>query len=188
MEGNIINWFPVWETVRSAGIVSFILLSSSVIGGLAASIMKNGKRKAYLLVIHQISGWFGFWFAFLHMFLLIFDNYVKYRFIELIVPFISDHERVLNGLGILAFWGMFLVLLSSDEMKKIGRNWWKKVHYFSIPVYLFSLIHGIFLGTDTEVPFIAGMYMVSGTLFIFGISVRISFVLFQKRIKANSIR
>ncbi len=185
---DIINWFSLWETVRSAGVIAFILLSLSVIGGLATSFMKNGKTKMYFQMIHQISGWFGFWFAFMHTFLLLFDHYTEYRFVDLILPFVSEHERLWTGLGVLSLWGMFFVLLSSDGMKKLGKTVWKKVHYFSIPVYLFSLIHGVFLGTDSTNPLIAGMYVVSGILFVAGISIRISWVLWQKRFQTKSIK
>lgn len=185
MANSIIEIFPIWETIRSAGIISFILLSLSVIVGIVTSFIKNKKWKNLMRIFHQSAGWFGFLFAFLHMFLLLFDDYVGYTWLELLIPFSSDHERLLTGLGTLSFWGMFIILLSSDGLKYIGKKLWKKIHYLTIPTYIMSLIHGISLGTDVTITFIGYMYFISGFLFLLVIIARISYALLSKKTKLN---
>lgn len=185
MANSFIELFSIWETIRSAGIISFILLSLSVIVGIVTSLIKNKKLKNLMRSFHQSSGWFGFLFAFLHMFLLLFDDYVGYTWKELLIPFTSDNERFLTGLGTLSFWGMLIILLSSDGIKYIGKKWWKKLHYLTIPTYIMSLIHGIFLGTDSTITLISYMYLISGSLFILVMFIRISFALFSKKTKLN---
>jgi len=177
---KVMSWFSIWESVRSAGIVSFVLLSISVIGGIFSSLLPKNQMNARLQMFHQISGWFGFWFAVLHMALLFFDEYVGYTWTELIIPFASTHEKLWLGLGTTALWGLAVVLISSDLLKILKRKWWKRIHFLTIPVYLFSLLHGLFLGTDTLSPSIVSLYVLSGTLFLVALILRLRVALWGK--------
>lgn len=94
-----------------------------------------------------------------HGVILLFDTYVSYQWYEVFIPFMSDEHRILTGIAALALYGVFLILLSSDMMKKVGKSLWKKIHLFSLPAYLLALFHGIFIRSDSTAEPIIIMYV-----------------------------
>ncbi len=154
-----------WEWTRVSGLTAFCLLFLSVFAGLlhSSSIIRP-KWKGFLYFFHQFTGWIGFLIIIFHGTILLFDHYVSYHWYEVIIPFMSDEHRILNGIGTIAMYGVFLILLSSDMMKRIGRSIWKKIHLFSLPAYLLALLHGLLIGSDSGTG--SMMIMYSGTSFL----------------------
>ncbi|MGA9288679.1 MAG: ferric reductase-like transmembrane domain-containing protein [Anaerobacillus sp.] len=153
-----------WEWTRASGLTSFMLLFISIFAGLLHSSPVRKKWKASLYFFHQFTGWLGFLVIIFHAVILLFDQYVHYQWYEVFVPFMSDEHRILTGIGTIAFYGVFLILLSSDMMKRIGRSLWKKIHLFSLPAYLLALAHGLLIGTDRMTSSMLIMY--AGTSFL----------------------
>src|SRR5690606_29229039 len=102
-----------------------------------------------------------------HMLLLLIDSYEPYSVVELLIPFAAEYERVFSAFGTLAFFVFLVVMLSSDVwITKMKRTLWKKVHVLVFPAWLLSLLHGIFIGTDTTHPFVLLLYGVSATIIV----------------------
>ncbi|WP_052158907.1 ferric reductase-like transmembrane domain-containing protein [Halobacillus sp. BBL2006] len=148
-----------WEWTRISGLTSFFLLFLSIlIGLLQSSPLIHPKWRGSKNLFHQLTGWVGFLLMIFHGVILIYDHYVSYQWYEIFVPFTSDEHRILTGIGTLSLYGVFLILLSSDMMKKVGYSIWKKIHLFSLPAYLLVLLHGFFIGSDTSTEAIPLMY------------------------------
>jgi len=64
-----------------------------------------------------------------------------------------------DRLGSLAFYGLLIVLLTSDFRILLPRRLWLALHMLAYPVFFLSLIHGIFNGTDTRSPLVFGAYI-----------------------------
>lgn len=175
-----------WEWTRASGLTSFVLLFLSIFAGLLHSspIMRR-EWKSSLYFFHQFTGWLGFLVIIFHAIILLYDQYVSYNWYEVFVPFMSDEHRILNGIGTLAFYGVFLILLSSDMMKKVGRSLWKKIHLFSLPAYLLALAHGIFIGTDRTSSLILLIYVGTSVLIIAAFLFKKMSVAFKRRTMAQ---
>ncbi|WP_226659984.1 ferric reductase-like transmembrane domain-containing protein [Pseudalkalibacillus hwajinpoensis] len=156
-----------WEWTRASGLTSFVLLFFSIFAGLLhSSPTLKREWKSRLYFFHQTTGWLGFLVIVFHAVILLYDQYVSYEWYAVLVPFMSSDHRILNGIGTLAFYGVFLILLSSDMMKKVGRSLWKKIHLFSLPAYLLALIHGAFIGTDNTSSLVLLIYVGTSVLII----------------------
>ncbi len=148
-----------WEWIRTAGFTSYSLLFLSVMAGAAYSgNMVNRTQKALFLFFHQFAGWIGFLAGLFHGLVLLVDNYVSFTFVEVFIPFASEYKPVFTGLGILSFYLLLIVLLSSDLRTRIGNSLWRKTHFLAVPAYIMALIHGLFTGTDTGQIWAIGFY------------------------------
>lgn len=166
MQG-FIEAFSVWTTTRASGITSYLFLFISTVAGITMGLrlIKN-KAKPIVLTIHQSAGWFGFLFGMIHGSVLWFDQYVSYSISELLIPFTSDSHPILTGLGTLSFYITFLVILSSDLMKKLGKKAWKMTHMLAFPGYFLSLVHGLLIGSDSHYPWAQVMYWSTGIIVV----------------------
>ncbi|MBL8776381.1 MAG: ferric reductase-like transmembrane domain-containing protein [Acidimicrobiales bacterium] len=139
-----------WYTARAGGIVSWALLSASVLWGLALSTKVFGKRPRpnWLLDMHQWLGALTMIFLGVHVVALMFDSYVDFGLTDVLVPFASDWDPSAVAWGIVAFY-----LLLAVELTALGRRWmpkkvWRSVHYLSFPVFVLATVHGVAAGTD----------------------------------------
>ncbi|MDQ0163199.1 ferric reductase-like transmembrane domain-containing protein [Aeribacillus alveayuensis] len=159
--------FPTWEWIRSSGLSAYFLLFLSICFGIMQniSIIPRNIGK-HFLAIHQTAGWLAFLFAFLHGFLLYFDRYQPFTILEIFVPFLAKYKPFFTGLGIVSFYSMFLLFLTSDLLKKVGRNIWKTVHLLILPSFILASIHGMFVGSDADETWVKIIYISSISIFL----------------------
>lgn len=149
----------IWEWIRLLGFIAYFYFTVSIIFGLLRKSPTVKSHKNLLFQLHQSAGWFGFVALIVHMLLLIIDRYEPYRIAELLIPFASDYKPVLSGLGTIAFYLFLIVFLTSDIfIRKMKFPIWKLVHIAVLPAWVLSLVHGIFIGTDTQNPIVILFY------------------------------
>lgn len=159
--------FPsTWSIIKAAGFTSYLLLFISVsLGALRSVKLFSGKTKGVMLVIHQLTGWIGFLLGLLHGLVLSADTYIHFSWIEIFIPFTSSYKPMASGLGTIALYLAFIVLVSSDVLKRIGRKTWRIIHYLAFPLFVLSLIHGLLAGYDSSKLWVQLLY--AGTFLVF---------------------
>jgi sulfoxide reductase heme-binding subunit YedZ len=166
--------FPVWNTIRAAGLTSYLLMFVSVAAGISHSFsFFKPKRKKQFLLVHQSSGWFGLLFGMIHGLVLSFDQSIHFPLSDILIPFTSDYKPISTGLGTISLYILFVLIITSDFIKQLGRKTWKAIHFLAFPGYLLALYHGITSGTDTQQPLILGMYSITGCIVLILLFLRI---------------
>ncbi len=141
--------FP-WYVARAAGLVAWCMCSASVIWGLLMSSRLIRRRGApvWLLDLHRYLGTLAIVFTAVHLAGLWFDDYIDYGFRELFVPFTGEYRPVAVAWGIVAFYILVAIQLSSWFMRRLPRKIWHAIHLGSIPLTALATIHGFFAGAD----------------------------------------
>lgn len=164
--------FSNWNLVRVSGFLAYLLLTISIAAGLLPKIPSFQKQKQLMMELHKFSGWTGVLTVIFHATLLLQNHYVPYEVEELLIPFEADYAPVLSGIGTIALYLFLVVMATSDFfMKKLGFGRWKKLHLLVIPAWVLSVLHSIFIGTDSNEPwaifiYVAGIVLIV-TLLIF---------------------
>jgi len=168
----------VWQFVRSSGLTAYILFTLSTLWGLAlsAKIVQDWSPGTLSMLLHSSLSWLGVAFGGIHVFLLLFDTYVPYRPLELLIPFTGPYRPLAVGLGTLTLWIMLLVTLSFSIKKQLGHRRWKLLHYTSYVGFFLVTAHALFAGTD------AGKI---GFQLVFGLATLLVVVATVYRIRAN---
>ncbi|OMF08710.1 hypothetical protein BK131_25540 [Paenibacillus amylolyticus] len=167
----IVDYLPTWNIIRISGIAAYVLLFAGVFLGIAQGMpMAKGKPKAGMFKWHTRTTWLAFGLGLVHALTLYIDHYSPFTWGELLIPFTASVHPIGSGLGTLAFYGLVIVLLSSDLRNKLGRKWWFMFHILSYPVFIGLLVHGMVTGTDSGNIIMRMMYVFTG-LSILGITV-----------------
>lgn len=147
-----------WYVARSGGIVALVLATLSVVWGLLIStrMLENKPRQAWLLSVHKLLGAGTVIFTFFHMLGLYLDNFVSFGFADLLIPFASDWNPGPVAWGIVCFYLLAAVQISSMVMHRIPRRLWRLIHMSSFGVMATGLIHGVTAGTDASNPLYVG--------------------------------
>jgi predicted ferric reductase len=138
-----------WYTSRAAGIVAWVLLSSSVIAGMSISTRDSRRLPTgWPIDLHRFLSALSLVFLGVHMAALVPDNFVEFGWVELLVPFASTWRPWAVALGVVAFWLVVAVELTSLIRRRLPTRLWRAVHLLSFLVWLSSTIHLFLAGTD----------------------------------------
>lgn len=93
-----------------------------------------------------------------HVFSLLFDKFIKFNLLELLVPWLSKYQPVtLFGwhvgslyiaLGVLSLYLIVIIIFTSLVWVEKKPYLWKLIHLLSYMLIFFIFIHALYLGTD----------------------------------------
>ncbi len=168
------TWLSTWSVIKAAGMTSYFLLFLSVVFGVFSyGKLLSANLRGVFMPLHQLTGWLGFLFGLLHGMVLTIDSYQPFSLKAVFVPFTAGYQPWASGFGTLSLYFFFLLLVTSDWMKKFGRKLWRSVHYLAFPAYLLSLIHGLMVGSDTKHAWAQAFYVITAAAFVAVIVLRI---------------
>jgi sulfoxide reductase heme-binding subunit YedZ len=167
---NILSWLlatnsvqAMWYVTRSAGFASYLLLWLSTALGLAipTKLFDRLMPRAATFDFHQFISLLAIGFIFLHVGVLMVDRYLPYTLAQILVPFLSPYRPVWVGVGVFAFYLTLLVTVTFYLRSRIGMKTFKVIHYFSLVSYLGVVLHSFLSGTDSSLPAVQGMYLIT---------------------------
>ena len=158
-----------WVLLRAAGIGSYLMLFLSVAWGLVAttSIVTKRISKPSANLFHAFVASAGLALLGVHLGLLLVDGFMPFSLAEITVPMASEYRPVAIAAGIVAMYAIVVVVVTSWLRTSIGTVWWRRLHVLAVPAFTLALVHGVFAGTDTERPWMFGLYAVTGLLVVF---------------------
>jgi DMSO/TMAO reductase YedYZ heme-binding membrane subunit len=148
----------VWVVARTGGLVAWALATASVVWGLALST-KLARRKpwpAWLLDMHRFLGALAVVFTLVHVGAIYLDTYTHFGVADVLVPFATTWHPTAVAWGIVAFYVMLAVELTSLVRSRIGRTWWRRIHFLSFALFVFATVHAVMAGTDTKSALVLG--------------------------------
>jgi len=140
----------IWYTARASGIVAWALLSASVLWGLALSTRVLGKRPRpnWILDLHRFVGGAAVVFVAVHVLFIMFDTYVHFGVVEVLVPLTSSWHPAAVAWGIVGFYLLLAVEITSLLRSRLSKRAWRAVHFLSFPLFVTATIHLLSAGTD----------------------------------------
>jgi predicted ferric reductase len=147
MSGN----FP-WYVARASGLVGWGLLAAATLWGLALSTKVLGKRPRpnWILDLHRWLGGVALVFTGVHVSALFLDQYTHFGLAAVLVPFAAKWHPVAVAWGVVAFYLLLAVELTSLARARISKRLWRRVHFASFLLFVVGTIHGLTAGTDTK--------------------------------------
>jgi hypothetical protein len=139
-----------WFVARSSGIVAWALLTLSVCWGLLLStrVLTRRVSPAWLLDLHRHLGGLAVVFTGIHLVGLVADSYVTFGWAELFIPMASSWKPGAVAFGVVAFYLLLAIEITSLAIRRLPRSLWRWVHRSSFLLFAVATYHGIAAGTD----------------------------------------
>lgn len=136
-----------------------VLILLSVFWGvlLATRVLKPNDRPAWLRDIHTWMGGLALVFTIIHMLTLIADSYISFTFVSVLVPYASSWKPLPVSLGILGFYILGAVQITSLMMRKMERTTWRRIHLLSYIQFVLVMVHTLTSGSDVGKAWYAGI-------------------------------
>ena len=158
-----------WFISRGAGIASYLLIAGSMMYGLmiTTKTATGAVPAPVTFSMHEFISWLGLVLGLAHAVVLMWDGYIKYTPVNILVPFNSEYRPVWVGIGQIAFYMCAIVVASFYAKKLIGHKIWRLIHYVSFLSYLMVTVHSIQAGSDTNTSSMQIMYIGSLAVILF---------------------
>ncbi|HXU23281.1 MAG TPA: ferric reductase-like transmembrane domain-containing protein, partial [Tepidiformaceae bacterium] len=150
-----------WYLARAAGLTAYLLLFVTVVLGLSIRTKGLDRYIARWKVtdIHIFLSLLVLGFAILHAGVLLWDGFVGYSLLDILVPFSTGYRTVWTAVGIVTLYALLVITLSFPARRYIGYRAWRMLHYATFGAYVAALLHAIYTGTDSRVAWAQVLYI-----------------------------
>ena len=140
----------LWYVARAGGLVAWALAASAVVWGLALSTRVLGRkpRPAWLFDLHRFLGGLALVFTGVHVLAVLADSYVSFSLVNILVPFTGTWHPLAVAWGIVGFYLLLAVELTSLARRRVPLRLWRRVHYASFVLFASTTVHALTTGTD----------------------------------------
>ncbi|WP_409343183.1 hypothetical protein [Paenibacillus sp. MBLB4367] len=160
----MIEWMTAlstWDSIRAFGVISYVLFSFAVCVGIMCGIpVWNEPAKRSLLCVHRGASAAGAAIGLLYGAAAAAGGSPS-SWEEALIPFAAKNEPFVTGLGMLASYGMIVILFSTDIRGKMGKRAWRTAHLLPYPIWVMTLVHGFSAVADSGSHHIRFLYMFS---------------------------
>ena len=152
-----------WYVIRGAGFAAAALLIVLMIFGIGqvTGLTYRFFEPVKAWMIHKALAIALCVAILIHVSFLLLDHFVSFNLVQILVPFVShyDNGTKLLGLrlaglavtlGILAAYGVVIIVLSSLGWIDSKKKTWRWLHYLSYFVMLAVFLHALYLGSDLK--------------------------------------
>ena len=139
-----------WYVSRSTGIVTWGLLVASMLWGFlyATRLLGRRARPWWMLGVHRFLGALAAVFVVVHVLALVADNYTTFGLADILVPFASQWRTIPVALGVVGFYVLMAVEITSLLQRHLPRTVWRQIHLASYALFAFATLHALSAGTD----------------------------------------
>jgi sulfoxide reductase heme-binding subunit YedZ len=141
-----------WYLTRATGAVSLLLLTISVVVGVAAVGRFHTPRWPRFAVdsVHRTSSLLAVVFLLVHIVTAVLDSFAPISLLDAVVPFTGTYRALWLGLGALSFDLLLAVMVTSLVRARMGHGSWRAVHWLAYAAWPLALVHGFGTGSDVH--------------------------------------
>jgi methionine sulfoxide reductase heme-binding subunit len=139
-----------WYLTRSTGAVALLLLTGSLVLGVADVRRLATPRWPRFLVdsLHRSVSLLAVVFLVLHILTAVLDSFAPISLTAAVVPFDSSYRPLWLGLGAVAFDLMLALIVTSVLRRRIGHAGWRATHWLAYACWPIALLHSLGTGSD----------------------------------------
>ncbi len=147
---------PLWYATRATGVVALLLLTATVVMGIAAhaGVAAPGLPRVVTGGLHRNVSLLVLGFVLAHVLTTVLDSYTPIGLVAAVVPFSSPYRPCWLSLGAIAFDLLLALALTSLVRDRMSYRAWRAVHWLAYACWPVALWHGLGTGTDSRLPWL----------------------------------
>jgi methionine sulfoxide reductase heme-binding subunit len=160
----------LWYVTRAAGVSAYVLLAVVVDLGILLSLARQLSTRVSWVFdeLHQFLALLAAALVALHLGVLLFDPFITFSLVNLLLPFAEPYQPLGVSLGVLGLYALLVVLVSSWLCRFISHRLWRGLHYSTFAVFLLITVHGLLAGSDAGLGWMRAVFFAAtaSTLFL----------------------
>ncbi len=163
-----------WYVARASGLIAWALLGVSAVGGLLlATQLARGLTRTWTQGLHEFVGALAVVFTAIHLTSVLAADRLGIGLRELLVPFARASNPVAQGCGVVAFYLLTAVSLTSWARSLLPWRWWRRLHLLAFPVFGLACAHTVLAGSDMTYPVLHWACLLVGAAILFLVAFRL---------------
>ncbi len=141
-----------WYLTRASGTVALILLTASVVLGVAAIARLRGPGVPRFVVdgVHRTASLLAVAFLVVHILTAVLDSFASISLVDAVIPFAGSYRPLWLGLGTVAFDLLLAVAITSLVRARVGHSAWRSIHWLAYAAWPVAVVHGLGTGSDVH--------------------------------------
>jgi sulfoxide reductase heme-binding subunit YedZ len=150
----------MWYLTRALATSAYLTLTVSVLLGMLRSLARQSRERLSWIIdeLHQVFSTLALVLVLGHLLTLLVDPFLPFTLSNLLLPLAEPYKPLPVRFGVLALYGMVLLLLSSWIRRWIPYGIWRSIHYLSFLLFVLATAHGLLAGSDTSEPWARAVY------------------------------
>lgn len=163
-----------WYLTRGTGTVALIMLTLSVVLGVANSRRLRTERLPRFVIdrIHRNVSLLAVAFTAVHVVTSLLDGFAPITVVDAFVPFTSAYRPVWLGFGAVAFDLLLALVITSLLRRRFGYRLWRVTHWTAYACWPIALLHTFGTGSDVKFGWLLAISAVCAALVIAAVLVR----------------
>jgi methionine sulfoxide reductase heme-binding subunit len=142
----------LWYATRGTGAVTLVLLTASVVLGIAET---RGWRPAGVSLfavgsLHRTLSLLAVGLLVVHIVTTLLDPFPHIGVLIAVIPFVDPYRQLWLGLGTVAADLLLALVLTSLVRRRLGYRAWRGVHWFAYACWPIALLHALGTGSDAR--------------------------------------
>jgi sulfoxide reductase heme-binding subunit YedZ len=165
-----------WYLTRASGAVALILLTLTIVMGIAAVGRAQSRRWPRFAVDaqHRSASLLALVFLIVHIATAVLDSFAPISLPDAIIPFVGTYRPLWLGLGAVAFDALLAVAVTSLVRDRLGHRTWRAVHWLVYAAWPVAVLHGLGTGSDIRQSWMTVVYLACGAAVAAAVVVRIA--------------
>ena len=136
------------ELSNYAGLAAIGFLTANILLGLVLTVHYNPvrrwpHRRLNTVKFHNVIGWLSLLVSLVHPALLLLPSRVPFTLVDLLYPVNAPKQPWVNTAGAVAVYVLLFVLVTSYFRFRIGRRWWKRMHFANYALFPLYAVHSL---------------------------------------------
>jgi methionine sulfoxide reductase heme-binding subunit len=172
---HVISNPVTWYTARAAGVVAYVVLSTSVAFGiaLAGRATLPGLPRFGVEEVHRFLGLLAGTFIAVHIVGIALDTTVPFSLSQLVVPFSASYRPLWTGLGVVAVELLLALAITNRLRGRIPYRVWRRAHMLNLVVWIAATGHGVMSGSDRDQAWLLAIYSLAAITIAAALAFRI---------------
>jgi sulfoxide reductase heme-binding subunit YedZ len=165
-----------WYLTRASGAVALILLTVTIVIGIASAGRVQSRRWPRFAVDaqHRSTSLLAFVFLAVHIATAVLDSFAPISLPDALIPFMGTYRPLWLGLGATAFDLLLAVAVTSLIRERLGQRTWRVVHWLVYAAWPVAVVHGLGTGSDVKQGWMTIVYLGCGAAVLAATLVRIA--------------
>jgi sulfoxide reductase heme-binding subunit YedZ len=167
-----------WYLARGTGAVALVLLTASVVIGIAGSVRFAAERWPRFAIdaVHRDVSLLVLVVLAIHIITSVLDGFAPITLIDGVIPFRTPYRPLWMGLGTLAFDLLLAIAITSIMRRRLGYRTWRTVHWLAYASWPVAVLHGLGTGSDVKQWWMLGLTVVCVVAVLVAVWIRIASV------------
>jgi len=142
----------LWYLTRATGAVTLLLLTASMILGIAnvGRVAATGWPRFVVEGVHRNISLLAIALLIVHIMTSVLDPFAGIKLIDAVVPFVATYRPIWLGLGAFASDLLIALAVTSLVRRRLGHTAWRATHWFAYLCWPVAVLHTVGTGSDVR--------------------------------------